>query len=285
LKTNKQFYSAMRLRNEEWTDEELSVREGDGEWETIAPGVERMRLPDNDPVRKIVTGRRNNRVGKIFSHKMGVHVAYESDHSGKMADLLDVHHLVPKFWGEPETLRIKLTGDRIDPFGNESMIYTPDYLVPLSDVPVRFEFKMLSDIRPKKPKKANDVRGWLMWEEAKKTRRRLRIARQAYQDAGLVWALMTDVDLKAIADEETVFQIVANSGVDIDEDDRDRLLAALRHVDGKCLPLGECEALIKNSEFPRANILARIPERLLRIDLTEEITTDTLVHLLESPRE
>jgi hypothetical protein len=97
--------------------------------------------------------------------------------------------------------------------------------------------------------------------------------------------LMTDVDLKAIADERTVFQIVANSGVDIDEDDKERLLAALRHADGKFLRLGECEALVKTSEFPRANILARIPERLLRIDLTEEITTDTLVHLLESPRE
>ena len=275
----------MRLRNEEWTEEELSLREGDGEWETIAPGVERMRLADNDPVRKIVTGRRNNRVGKIFSHKMGVHVAYESDHTRKMAHVLDVHHLVPKFWGEPETLRIKLIGDRIDPFGNELMIYTPDYLVPLSGMPVRFEYKMLSNLRPKEPKKPSDLRGWLMWEEAKETRRRLRIARQAYRDAGLVWTLMTDEDLTAIADESTVFQIIANSGVEIEEDNKERLLAALRSADGQCLPLGQCEALIKNSEFPRADILARIPERLLRINLTEEITTETIVCMLEGPRE
>jgi hypothetical protein len=279
----------MRLRNEtlpeEWADEELSVREFDGKWEPIAPGVERMRLYGNNPTRRIVTGRRNIRVGKFFSQKMKAHVAHGGDHAGLMAHVLDVHHLVPKFWGEPETLCIKLIGDRIDPSGDEQMIYTPDYLVPLAGILIRWEFKLVSSVRPPKPKKASDIRGWLNWEEAKKTRRRLRIARQAYRDAGLVWALMTEVDLRAMARDDTVLQIIANSGVDIEKDDIERLLTALRHADGNCLPLGECEKLIKHSDFPRANILARIPERILRVNLTEEITPETLVYLNEDPDE
>jgi hypothetical protein len=217
----------MRAENEhfidddEWRDQFVPPRDSDGEWETIASGVQRLRFAGNDPVRNIVTGRRNMKVGGFFSYKMGAHVDHEGDHEGMLAALFEVHPLIKAFWGQPESLKINLDGDIIkEADETSSIIYTTDFLTIIAAQELRWEFKMLSDLRPPPPKSPDDHRGWNKWEDAKKLRQRLRIVRQAYRDAGLIWVLFTDADLLAMANSQTVGEIVASGGTDIEEEDK-----------------------------------------------------------------
>ena len=61
------------------------------------------------------------------------------------------------------------------------------------------------------------------------------------------------------------------------EDDLGRLRAEL--LQRGPLPLGRCEELIREGQFPRGELLARIPENLIRIDLHAPISGDTIIHV------
>jgi hypothetical protein len=256
----------------EWADERLN--EITEKWEQLAPGVKRWRLPGIEPVRQIVTGRRNNRVGLLWSYKMGMHIAQESDHEGFLGDRFEVDYRVGAYFGQPEKLKIEV-GSKVE------ITYTPDFLCFIAGHEVRFEFKLLSALRPRRPTRANDEQGWHNWEKAKKLRERLRLVRQAYRDVGLPWILVTDADLPAMGAEEPVGDIIANGGTDIEPDDLSRLINTLANRCDRALPLGAAEDLLKEAAFPRGAILARIPERKLRIDLLHPINSDTTIMLVE----
>jgi hypothetical protein len=257
----------------EWADERLT--EINEKWEQLAPGVKRWRLPGIEPVRQIVTGRRNNRVGLLWSYKMGMHIAQESDHEGFLADRFEVDYRIGAYFGQPEKLKIEV-GPKVE------ITYTSDFMCFIAGHQVRFEFKLLSELRPRRPTRAGDEQGWHKWEKAKEVRKRLRIVRQAYRDAGLAWILVTDADLPAMGAEETVGDIIANGGTDIEPDDLNRLITTLANRSDRALPLGAAEDLLKEAEFPRGAILARIPERKFRIDLLQPINSDTTITLVES---
>lgn len=272
----------MFIRNDdEWSEEDAALRITEKTWEALAPGVLCQRYPGNEPVRKILTGRRNRKVGGFYSFKMKRHIAHESEHECRLAKIFELDPNVIAYWGQPEKLKIALDGDEITPDGRDRMIYTPDFLTMIGGQAVRFEFKLWSDIRPEPPKRPGDERAKILCEEAKATRRRLRIARQAYRLSGLAWFCLTELELEAMADEQTVGDIVANGGREIDPDDLARLLDALSKAPGKSLALGECEQMIQKSDSPRGAILARIPERLLHVDLTDTITSQSTIRLVE----
>ena len=138
------------------------------------------------------------------------------------------------------------------------------------------------DIWPPKPADDNDERGWLIWNEAKETRRHLRVARDAYRSAGLIWAPVTDVCLAKMADPETVDEVVANGGRPLDPHLLKRLLDHLRASPDGSAPLKQCEEVIGETEFPRGDVLARIQERHIWIDLHAPITPATVVHLVRN---
>jgi hypothetical protein len=256
----------------EWADERLN--EITEKWEQLAPGVKRWRLPGIEPVRQILTGRRNNRVGLLWSYKMGMHIAQESDHEGFLGDRFEVDHRIHAYFGQPEKLKIEV-GPK------DEITYTSDFLCFVASHEVRFEFKLLSALRPHRPTRASDEQGWHKWGKAKELRKRLRRIRQAYRDAGLPWILVTDADLPAMGAEETVGDIIANGGTDIAPDDMNRLISALSARPDHAMPLGSAEDLIKESEFPRGAILARIPERVIHIDLLKPIDSDTKIIMIE----
>lgn len=239
-------------------------------WKTIAPGVERFRLPSGEPVRRIITGRKTSKVGGFYSHKNRGHVVHESDGEELCARVLEVHWAVRSFAGQPETLRIQVE-DR-DP-----EIYTPDFLADIGGLEIRIEFKWWKDLWPPRPLDG-DARAVEVWEAAAETRRHLRAARDAYRRADLLMLAVTERHLKAMADLAVVDEIVANSGRPIDPEDRERLL---RHLRAGPSSLIDCEECLRNSEFPRGDVLSRIPERLLRIDLYSPIGPETIVSLVE----
>jgi hypothetical protein len=262
----------MAKKKQEWEDQKIDLTEE--RWDEIAEGVLRYRLPDNEPVRRIITGRRNRKVGAFYSWKMRAHVVHESDGEERCARTFDVDSEVTAFFGQPETLKITVP-DRPRPER-----YTPDFLVYRGDNEVRVEFKRLIDIRPPKPKRKNDERGWRVWRKAFETRRHLRVARDAYAKAKLGWKLVLDVDIARQGDPETVDEIVRNGGRPIESHHLKRLLDHLRASPGSVAPLSECEALLDGVEFARGDVLARIQERRISIDLLSPIEPDTLVHIV-----
>ena len=110
----------------------------------------------------------------------------------------------------------------------------------------------------------------------------LREAKAAYERAKRIWVLITDVRLSATADPETVDEIVANGGRPIEPGACSRLLDHLKQSPNGSAPLAECERVIGESEFPRGDVLARIQERLIWIDLKQPITPETAVHLVKN---
>jgi hypothetical protein len=66
----------LAAKSSNWQNEPVELL--DERWETIGPGVERFRLPGNEPVRRIITGHRPAKVGAFWSWKNGSHVAHES---------------------------------------------------------------------------------------------------------------------------------------------------------------------------------------------------------------
>jgi hypothetical protein len=117
----------------------------------------------------------------------------------------------------------------------------------------------------------------LRWTEAVEMRAKLRRVREAYRRAGLLWVLLTDVELAKAASASVVNELIANFGRPIAEDDLGRLHAELSHSGS--LPLGKCEELIREGNFPRGELLSRVPENLISIDLRQPISVDTVVHI------
>lgn len=261
-----------KKKKRSWEDQKVELAEE--VWEPIAPGVERFRLPGNEPVRRIITGRRNGKVGGFYSWKMLAHVAHESDGEEWCARVLDVHPAVTAFFGQPETLRIEVEGQK------QPERYTPDFLAFFGEYPVRLEFKWRSELQPPKPQRKDDERGWLIWRKAAKMRRHLRIASDAYHRAGLIWKLVTDDRLAAMADRETVDEIVRNGGRPIEPTDLQKLIARLMRSPDEGAPLSECEDLLATADFPRGDILARVQERVIAIDLQRPIMPSTHIHLI-----
>jgi hypothetical protein len=117
--------------------------------------------------------------------------------------------------------------------------------------------------------------------KAAETRERLRRAREAYRGTGRVWMLMTEREVGGCACPEVVDEIVANAGRPIDPNDLGRLRTFLA-ASGGAAAMGDCEETLRAAEFPRGEILSRIAERLVAIDLHAPITPDTLVRLVEA---
>lgn len=253
-----------------WEAESLALAEP--HWERLVPGVERFRLPGNEPVRRIITGRKANRVGGLYSWKNAGHVVHESVGEERVARLLEVHQSVTEYFGQPETLRVTLDGEV------GSFEYTPDFLVLMGHAEIRVEYKRLCDIRPETPA-PGDERGMRRYRKAALMRHRLRLVRDAYTRCGLTWDLWTDVDVAGMADPDVVDEILANSGRPITAADLERLLAILRNSPEQTATMAECEAALEDTDFARGDILSRITERLIAIDLFEPIGPDTPVKL------
>ena len=73
-------------------DEKIALSEE--KWLSIADGVKQFSLPGNEAVRRIITGRRNGKVGGFYSWKNRAHVMHESDGEERCARVLDVHSAV-----------------------------------------------------------------------------------------------------------------------------------------------------------------------------------------------
>lgn len=265
------------LSDDDFDDEPASETD---DWEQLAPGVRRLSLPGNRPVRKILTGRRDRKVGGFWSYKMRQHMAHESeDWELRAIKLHEVHRLVEGYFTQAEKLEIRVDGEQIAENGREIIVYTLDTLTVMPLIEVRFEVKPYWKLQPRRELDARKARSIKEHERARKLRRKLRIVRQAYRMAGLLWLLLTERELDAMSDPETVDDIIANGGRDIDPDDFGRLRFELSRASGRCLPLHQCEALLRASDFPRGAILARIPERILSVSLVDPITPDSLIKL------
>jgi hypothetical protein len=261
----------MAKMGESW--ESLPVEISEERWEPIAPDVELFRRAENDPVRIIITGRRNHKVGAFWSWKNMAHIAHESEGEEKCCRLFDCHPLVGHYFGQPEQIRFRLQD------GTRIARYTPDFLIMLAGRPIRLEYKRVIDLRPPSPVRDDDERGWYRYAKAAKVRARLREIRAAYTSAGLVWRLITDVDLAQMANLETVDEIIANCGRKADGQEIKRLVTFLQASDNQSATVAECEAQFHNSDFPKGDLLARIPERLIALELDAPITEQTIVRL------
>jgi hypothetical protein len=227
-----------------------------------------------ESVRRIITGRRRNKVGAFYSWKNHAHVMHDSDGEERVARLFEVHRVVRAFFGQPETLRIRVDGQR------RPEMYTPDFLVFFDETPVRVEFKYEQELRPPRCEDPDDERALYLEAKAAKLRRHLRIAADAYRRAGLVWMLITDVRLAAAADPDTVDEIVANGGRPMEESQLRRLLALLGSREPGSVTLAECEEAVRQCPFPRGDVLARIQERHISIDLCRPISETSAVNLV-----
>lgn len=105
----------------------------------------------------------------------------------------------------------------------------------------------------------------------------------AYQKCGIDWQLITDRDLDQIASKSTIDEIVANAGRPIDPADEERLIAFLS-AHGGSAPMAQCAEQLQSSDFPRGDILSRIPERIVSIDLHASIEDHTIVSVGEAVR-
>jgi len=238
-------------------------------WVRIHPDVEIFR-PEEGPARDVLDGRRTLVVTGHFSYKMMSHVPCEGRGEERVARALDCIHLAKRFYGQPESIRFAVDPD----VGTE--IYTPDFGVQFDRGYVRFEYKRLEDLWPPVPD-PKDEYALRRWTEAEDMRAKLRRVREAYRRAGLPWALLTDVELAKAASASVVNELIANFGHSIAEDDLGRLRAELS-LSGS-LPLGRCEELIREGEFPRGELLSRVPENLISIDLLQPIGVNTVVHV------
>jgi hypothetical protein len=267
------------ISDDDLDDEPASERD---DWQQLAPGVRRLSLPGNAPVRKILTGHRDREVGAFWSYKMHQHMAHESeDWESRAIKLHEVRVLVEQYFTQAEKLEIRVYGEQIKENGREIVTYTLDTLTVLRGLEVRFEVKPFSKLQPKRKLDPSHARSVYEHDRARKLRRKLRMVRQAYRNAGLLWLLLTEREMDAMSDPKTVDDIIANGGRDIDPDDFARLRFELSRVPGRRLPLGQCEALVCASEFPRGAILARIPERVLSMSLVDPITAESLIKLEE----
>ena len=262
-----------KQRARSWDDRK--IRLSPERWVPIAEGVRCFRMPGREPVRRIITGRRNNYVGGYYSWKMQAHVIHESEGEEKYARLLDLHPDVTAFFGQPETLLIQ-KDESLPPER-----YTPDFLVQFGAHEIRVEIKRDEDINPPKPDRKDDYRALRRWENADETKRHLAVAQQAYQDAGLFWTLVTDLDLAKMAKLETLDEVVANLGRPLPVEAWERLSAFLLAQPAMTATLGECERALADRDFARGDILSRIPERRLRINLLQDIGPATPVTLIQ----
>ncbi len=249
------------------TQKRANVRGRD--WKPLCQGVEIFRYDDGAPVRDVLDGRRSLVVCGHYSYKTLVHVPCEGHGEENVARALDCIFPVKHFVGQPETIRFS-----IDQSGAET--YTPDFGVRFKYGYVRIEYKRLGDLWPPAPDPKDEYAAF-RWNEAEKTRAKLRRAREAYHRAGLRWILLTDVATAKIANTSVVNEIVANCGWPIAEDDLGRLRTELSQQGP--LPLGKCEELIREGEFARGELLSRIPENTISIELRRRIDPDTTVHL------
>jgi hypothetical protein len=257
-----------RLR-EMATARKQGTDQSDEKWVRIHPDVEIFR-PEDGPARDVLNGRRTLVVTGHFSYKMLLHVPCEGRGEEKVARALDCIHPAKGYYGQPESIRFS-----VDPEVG-TVTYTPDFGVRFSCGYVRFEYKRLEDLLPPLPD-PKDEYALLRWAEAEEMRARLRRVREAYRRAGLTWVLLTDIELSKAASASVVNELVANFGRPISEDDLGRLMAELSHSGS--LPLGKCEELIREGDFPRGDVLSRIAENLIRIDLHQPISVDTVVHI------
>jgi hypothetical protein len=252
-----------------WPDEKLA--EIEERWEEIAPGVELFRHPNGDPVRPIVTGRRAWKVGGHYSWKLEAHCLVEGGQEERCARLFDCHPNVLTYSAQPETIRFQHDG--------KVRRYTPDFLAEFhSGSSTRVEVKSERYLRPSAPTGPHDARGWHLFHKAAKLRARLRAVREAYAAASLSWMLVTDKQLERMADPDVVDEIISNGGRHLDIEDRQRLHDHLM-ANGARSALGNCAAVIRNSEYPIGAVLARVIDAGLAVDLRAPITphTDVLI--------
>jgi hypothetical protein len=253
---------------------------GNDDWQELAPGIRRLTLPDNAPVRELITGHRDRKVGALWSYKMGRHMPHESEgFELRGIKLQEVHKDVERYFSQPEKLEIRVDDERITGDGSEIITYTVDTLTVIRGFEARFEYKPFSKLQPKRKLDPGRPRSIIEHERASKLRRKLRIVRQAYRILGELWLPLTERELDAMGNPDTVDDIIANGGRDIDPEDLARLRFALSRAPGYQLPLKHCEELVHASEFPRGAILARIPERVLSISLVDCITPDSLIKM------
>ncbi|MET3897165.1 hypothetical protein ABIB57_001102 [Devosia sp. UYZn731] len=264
----------MAQQSSHWENERIEIL--DERWETLAPGVDRFRLPGNEPVRRIITGHRAAKVGAFWSWKNGAHVAHESAGEEWCARIFEVHPRITAYFGQPEKIRIFVEGQK-RPF-----IYTPDFRVMFGYSELLLEYKVFEDIAARPPQDPRDQPGVERYLKAAKMRRRLRLVREAYSRCGIPWRLITDRDLAALASKRTADEIIANCGRPATSEDIDRLAAFLSAMTNRTASMAECCGQLHASEFPRGDVLARIPERLLSIDLHAQIDDDTPVSLVEA---
>lgn len=256
----------------------------DESWSPLIPGVRRLTLQGNAPVRAILTGRRNRQVGAFWSHKMRAHVPHESEGwELRGIKLQEVDVRVEQYYGQSESIEIRVDDESIGNDGKEVIRYTLDTLIVIGGMAVRGEFKPRARLQPTMRLDPDDVMSVREHEKARKLRRKLRIVQKAYRASGLLWILLTEHELNAMGNPDTVDDIIANGGREIDREDLNRLCTTLALRPGRRLPLGQCEEMLRCSDFPRGAILARIPERVLSVDLIEPITSDTHVILVNGP--
>jgi hypothetical protein len=261
-------------------EDEFEIDQIDGEWQDLAPGVRRKAFAGNDPVRRILTGHRDREVGGFWSYKMNAHAAHESESLERRAFALqECHPKVEAFYGQPEAIEIRVDDERVSPRGRKIVRYFLDDLSIIGGLEVRMEIKPLELLQPAKKCDPDDERGVRRHERAAKLRRKLRLVRQAYRLSGLVWMPLTEREMDAVSHPDVVEDIVSNGGREIDGDDLARVCAALAASPDRRLPMHHCEELVRASDFPRGALLARIPERVLSIDLREPIDDATMVQL------
>jgi hypothetical protein len=252
----------------------------EGEWQDLAPGVRRKAFEGNEPVRRILTGHRDREVGGFWSYKMNAHAAHESEGWERRGfGVQECHTKVGAFYGQPEALEIRVDDEQVSPRGKKIVRYFLDDLSIIGGLEVRMEFKPLELLQPAKKLDPNDERSVRRHEKARKLRRKLRLVRQAYRMSGMIWMLLTEREMDAVSHPDVVEDVISNGGREIDLDDLARVCAALTTSSDRRLPMHRCEALVRNSDFPRGALLARIPERVLSVDLREPIDDTTMVRL------
>lgn len=249
----------------------------DESWSEIGDNVEIFRLPGNEPVRRIITGRRTQKTGGFWSWKNMAHVVHESGGEEFCARVLELHPYVEFFFGQPEKIRFAVDG------ADRKAVYTPDFLIVSGNRNLRVEFKYHQDVRPPRPVRDDDEHGWNRFYKAARLRARLRDVRAAYRRAGLRWILITDVRLASLVRPATIHEIVANCGRPIAQSDESALLDFLARQPHRTASLAECEQQLSVSDFPRGDILSRIPERMLKISLNAPISGETRVTLRNVP--
>jgi len=252
-----------------WEDQECAPQFKD-DWREIAPGssVFFRNLRARRPL--VLKGRRRGKVGAFYSWKNRAHVFHQCAGEERCARVLELLPTVHAFVGRPEEIKFKRSDT------GRLQRYTPSFIVEYGDDTVRIQYCRLDTVRPERPTALNDKRGWQRWNAAEANRATFRQVATAYSRAGLTWNLITDEDLVAAADPDTVDEIIANGGRPMTPTQRTRLVEYLRQSPHG-VPLQACEDLIGDSDFPRGTILAQIPNRLISIDLKLPIGPSTLV--------